>query len=184
MAKTFSNALALGFKAPSFALTDVISDKIVSLEDFPSDKPLVLMFICNHCPYVKLINAQLVKLVKVYEKKASFVAINSNDIAAYPEDSPENMKKLATEEGYSFPYLFDATQEIAKAYQAACTPDFYVFNEKRHLVYHGQFDDARPGNSQPIDGHNLAQALDALLSQQAPSAEQIPSLGCNIKWKS
>lgn len=185
MTKTASTMLALGTHAPSFSLLDVISGHKVGLSSSQKSKATVIMFICNHCPYVKHINRELSKLANDYIKKAvRFIAINSNDVAAYPDDSPENMKKTALKEGYPFPYLYDETQEVAKAYQAACTPDFYVFDTNLELVYRGQFDDSRPGNLIEVTGRSIRQTLDCLLSNLPVDTEQKPSLGCNIKWKS
>ena len=185
MAKTPSNnMLSLGTDAPEFTLLDVISGHKLSLKKLKGTDATVIMFICNHCPYVKHVNKELTRLANDYlSPKVGFIAINSNDIAAYPDDSPENMKKTAQVENYPFPYLFDETQEVAKAYKAACTPDFYLFDAELKLVYHGQLDDSRPGNAFPPNGDSIRQALDCLLSQQPIDVQQKPSLGCNIKWK-
>lgn len=184
MAKTPSNMLALGTQAPEFSLRDVISGRMIGLNHSVEIKATIIMFICNHCPYVKHVNKEISNLAHDYNNKGvNFIAINSNDISNYPEDSPENMKRTAQEESYSFPYLFDETQEVAKAYKAACTPDFYVFNSKLKLVYRGQLDDSRPGNSIPVTGNSIRQALDSLLNNETVNIEQKPSLGCNIKWK-
>lgn len=184
MAKTPSNMLPLGTKAPDFALYDTISGKILSLETLKSPKATVIFFICNHCPFVKHINFALVALANDYAKQGvQCIAINSNDIIHYPEDSPERMAEAAQELNYPFPYLFDETQEIAKAYQAACTPDFYIFNHDLCCVYRGQLDDSRPGNDLPVTGKDIRQALDALLANEPINPIQKPSLGCNIKWK-
>lgn len=184
MAKTPSNMLPLGTDAPRFTLLDVMSTNKVSLDKAKGENATVIMFICNHCPYVKHVNNALTQLAQDYiPNKVSFIAINSNDVDSYPDDSPENMKKTAAVEGYPFPYLFDETQEVARAYQAACTPDFYVFDADLKLVYRGQLDDSRPGNHIPVTGSSIRQALDCLLHQQPVSIEQKPSLGCNIKWK-
>lgn len=184
MTKTASNMLPLGTPAPQFSLLDVMSGHKVQLNNFSKVKATVVMFICNHCPYVKHINKELTQLANDYiPKGVNFIAINSNDVEAYPDDSPDNMKKTAHREGYPFPYLFDPTQEVARAYQAACTPDFYVFDSKLQLVYRGQLDDSRPGNQIAVTGHSIRQALDCLLTNLPISAEQKPSLGCNIKWK-
>lgn len=185
MAKTPSTMLPLGTQAPHFSLLDVVSGKKIYLDGSNDAKSTVVMFICNHCPYVKHINQELTKLAKDYMPKGVFFfAINSNDVIAYPDDSPENMKKTALAEDYPFPYLYDETQEVAKAYQAACTPDFYVFDSNLALVYRGQLDDSRPGNSIKVTGSSIRHALDCLLSDQPVNSEQKPSLGCNIKWKS
>lgn len=184
MAVTPSNMLPLGTKAPNFTLLDTVSNKQLTLDTLKSDKATVIMFICNHCPYVKHIQQQLVTMVKKYQSKGiTFIAINSNDVKNYPDDSPENMRVTAEEYGYSFPYLYDETQSVAKAYQAACTPDFYVFDANLDCVYRGRFDDATPGNNNPVTGKELSQALDQLLSNQPISSTQNPSVGCNIKWK-
>lgn len=183
MVKTASTMLPLGTKAPSFALPN-IDGKIVSLEDFADRKALVVMFICNHCPFVKHLRSALAEFGREYQAKGvGIVAINPNDAAAYPDDSPQKMIEEARSAGYTFPYLYDETQAVAKAYRAACTPDFYVFNAERALVYRGQFDSSRPGNGKPITGADLRAAVDAVLAGRAPSPEQRPSIGCNIKWK-
>lgn len=183
MALTASTMLPLGTKAPDFCLPDTAGRK-VSLQDF-ADKPvLVVMFICNHCPYVKHIRTQLAEFCREMQARdVGVVAINSNDAVQYPDDSPENMKKEVQAAGYTFPYLYDETQEVAKAYAAACTPDFYVFDSNRRLVYRGQFDDSRPGNNIPVTGKDLRDAIDALLTGKTLSLRQKPSMGCNIKWK-
>jgi len=184
MAETPSTMVDLGTKAPDFNLPDAVSGENVSLEDVKSDKATVIMFICNHCPFVKHVKEELTKLASEYKKKgASFAAINSNDVENYPQDSPENMKKDAERFGYPFPYLFDETQEVAKAYDAACTPDFYIYDKDLKLVYRGQLDDSRPGNNIPVTGKDLRGALDNVLEGKKVSEEQKPSLGCNIKWK-
>ncbi|KTC93733.1 MULTISPECIES: thioredoxin family protein [Legionella] len=184
MAKTPSNMLPLGTYAPQFSLIDVISNEKKELSSFNEAKSTVVMFICNHCPYVKHVSKELTRLANDYlPKGVNFIAINSNDIENYPDDSPENMKKTALEEGYPFPYLFDETQEVAKAYQAACTPDFFVFDANLVLVYRGQLDDSRPGNQIEVTGSSIRKALDCLLIDQPIKCEQKPSLGCNIKWK-
>ncbi|NIT12965.1 MAG: redoxin domain-containing protein [Candidatus Dadabacteria bacterium] len=184
MALTPSNMIPLGTKAPDFQLPDAVSGNEMSLDRLKSDKATVIMFICNHCPYVKHIQQGLVELANDYiPKGVSFIAINSNDVANYPDDSPENMKKVAERLGYPFPYLFDESQEIAKAYDAACTPDFYIFDADLKLVYRGQMDDSRPGNGKPVTGADIRKALDQILEGSAISEDQIPSIGCNIKWK-
>lgn len=185
MALTPSTMLPLGTKAPGFKLKDAIDGRIKSLDELRSDKATVIMFICNHCPYVKHVQKGLVELAKDYIKKGvSFIAINSNDVEKYSEDSPENMKKVADRLAYPFPYLFDETQETARSYKAACTPDFYVFNEDMKLVYRGQMDESRPGNGIPVTGKDLRNALDNILNNEPVSEKQVPSIGCNIKWKS
>ncbi|MFC4076147.1 thioredoxin family protein [Salinithrix halophila] len=185
MARTESTMLPLGSQAPNFSLPDVVSGQTCSLNDLRSEHATVLMFICNHCPFVKHVQDQLVQLAKDYQAKGiSFVAISSNDVEAYPEDSPEKMKELAEEMNYPFPYLYDETQEVAKAYHAACTPDFFVFDGGLRLAYRGQLDDSRPGNDIPVTGESIRKALDHLLKGEPVPEEQKPSLGCNIKWKS
>ncbi|KTC75591.1 putative thiol-disulfide isomerase [Legionella birminghamensis] len=184
MARTPSNMTELGTPAPQFSLTDVISNKRVDLRSHQGKIATVIMFICNHCPYVKHVNRELSQLAKDYSgKDISFIAINSNDVKNYPDDSPENMRITAIQENYQFPYLFDETQEVAKAYQAACTPDFFIYDADLKLVYRGQLDDSRPGNQIPVTGSSIREALDCLMSNQSISTEQKPSLGCNIKWK-
>jgi thiol-disulfide isomerase/thioredoxin len=181
MALTPSQNIPLGTKAVDFKLLDTNSNQMKTLQDLKSDTATVILFICNHCPFVKHIQQSLIELERVYMPKGiSFVAINANDSEAYPDDRPEKMK----EAGYPFPYLFDATQEVAKAYQAACTPDIYVFDKSLQCVYHGQFDDSRPGNDLPVTGADLKKALDCLLSGHPVNPTQKPSIGCNIKWKS
>ncbi len=184
MVKTLSSMLPLGTYAPQFSLLDPLSGKTVSLNGTEKSLATVIMFICNHCPYVKHVNKGLPRLANDYEnKKVRFIAINSNNIEDYPDDSPENMKKIAINQGYSFPYLFDETQEVARAYQAACTPDFYVFDKNMMLAYRGQFDDSRPGNNIKVSGNSIRMALDCLLDGKPVPDNQKPSIGCNIKWK-
>ena len=176
--------LALGTTAPNFDLYDTVSDTTVSLEDVKGTAGTVIMFICNHCPFVIHVNPELVNLGKEYQEKGiGFVAISSNDVNNYPDDAPDLMKITAKREGYSFPYLYDETQDVAKAYDAACTPDFYLFDGDAKLVYRGQLDDSRPGNGLPLTGLDLRNAMDALLDGDKISSEQKPSIGCNIKWK-
>ncbi|HET56473.1 MAG TPA: thioredoxin family protein [Ignavibacteria bacterium] len=184
MAATPSAMVKLGTKAPDFTLPDTISGKQISLDEIKSDKATVVMFICNHCPYVIHIIDELSEVVKGYQKKGiSFAAISSNDIVNYPQDSPERMKEFAEAHKLSFPYLFDETQEVAKAYHAECTPDIFVFDKDMKLVYRGQFDDSRPSLSKPVTGKDLTAALDAILEGRPVDENQIPSVGCNIKWK-
>jgi peroxiredoxin len=184
MVETASTMLPLGTKAPSFTLLDVVSNKELSLQDIKSEQGTVIMFICNHCPYVIHIQSKLFEIAKHYQAQGiQFAAINANDVENYPEDSPEKMKKLAQEYNISFPYLFDETQAVAKAYNAVCTPDFFLFDKDLRCVYRGQFDSARPGNNKPVTGESLTQAMDALLNNEVIDSEQIPSVGCNIKWK-
>lgn len=176
--------LPLGTPAPDFKLEDTISDKLLSLNDLKSDKATVIMFICNHCPFVKHVDEGIVKLARDYQVKGvSFVAISSNDVENYPQDAPHLMKEEAKKVGYTFPYLYDKTQAVAKAYDAACTPDFYIFDADLKCAYRGQLDDSRPGNGIPVTGRDLRTALDEILAGKEVSASQIPSLGCNIKWK-
>jgi thiol-disulfide isomerase/thioredoxin len=154
------------------------------LKDFSGAKGLVVIFICNHCPYVKHVRKGLIDLAREYEQKGiAFVAVNANDWSAYPDDSPEQMAREAREYGYPFPYLYDESQESARAYRAACTPDLYLFDGQRKLVYRGQLDDSRPGNGVPVTGKDLRAAMDALLKGEEVSPRQKPSLGCNIKWR-
>ena len=184
MARTPSNMLPLGTKAPEFTLQDTISGATLSLHTTRGEIGTVIAFICNHCPYVKHINPALVRLAVEYQRKGiAFLAISSNDIIGYPEDSPELMHQTALREGYSFPYLYDESQEVARAYNAACTPDFYLFNAELQLVYRGQLDDSRPGNGIPVTGADLEQAIAHLIQGRSVSEDQKPSLGCNIKWK-
>ena len=184
MARTPSNMLALNTKAPDFSLPDTISDKNYTLQELKGHKATLIMFICNHCPFVIHVNPQLVQLANEYQQKGiSFIAISSNDIENYPQDSPDKMKLHAKENSYPFPYLYDETQDIAKAYKAACTPDFYIFNHDLHLVYRGQLDDSRPGNGILITGNDIRNALDNILNNTPISKHQKPSIGCNIKWK-
>jgi peroxiredoxin len=176
--------LPWGTLAPDFHLPDAVSGRTVALGDFAQKPALVVMFICNHCPYVKHIQAGLAAFARDYQaKNVGVVAISANDVADYPEDSPAKMKAVAKAAGYTFPYLVDETQAVAKAYRAACTPDLYLFDRDRKLVYRGQFDDSRPGNGQPVTGADLRAACDAVLAGRAPAAAQKPSIGCNIKWK-
>jgi peroxiredoxin len=184
MAATPSNMIALGTVAPDFNLPDTISGKMMGLVELKSDRATVVMFICNHCPYVKHIQSELVQLARTYLPQGiSFVAISSNDVGQYPEDGPGPMKALAEQLGFPFSYLYDESQEVARSYQAACTPDFYIFDSDLKLVYRGQFDDSRPSNQVPVTGQDVRAALDNILSYQPVNPEQKPSLGCNIKWK-
>lgn len=184
MSRTPSTMQELGTKAPDFSLPDVVSDETVSLSDFDDSESLLVIFMCNHCPYVKNIKEALVEFANDYdEEELGIVAISSNDIENYPDDSPEKMAMEAEEFGYPFPYLYDESQEVAKAYGAACTPDFFLFNSERELVYRGQFDDSRPGNDKPVTGEDLREAVDLLLEQRSVVEIQKPSMGCNIKWK-
>ena len=183
MVKTLSTMLPLGTVAPKFSLPDT-NGKRVSLDDAKGAKAYLVMFICNHCPYVKHVAAELARVGRDYQPKGvAIFGINSNDPVAQPQDAPDQMKLEVDARGYTFPYLFDETQQVAKAYRAACTPDFFLFDRDRKLVYRGQLDEARPSNDKPINGRDLRAALDAVLAGGTPSDDQIPSLGCNIKWK-
>jgi thiol-disulfide isomerase/thioredoxin len=184
MALTPSIMIPLGTMAPDFSLPDTVSGKTFSLNELKGTKATVIMFICNHCPYVKHINSELVKLANDYLSKGiSFIAISSNDAATHPEDAPDKMKETALKEKYPFVYLYDESQNTAKDYDAACTPDFYIFNHELKLVYRGQFDDSRPSNQVPLTGNDIRSALNNILSGTAVSLFQRPSIGCNIKWK-
>ena len=184
MANTPSNMLPLGTQAPDFSLKDTITNSVLSLNDLKGNSGTVIMFICNHCPFVIHVNKELVSIANDYTKKGiGFIAISSNDAVNYPQDSPENMKIHAKREGYPFPYLYDETQEVAKVYDAACTPDLYVFDVDLKLTYRGQLDDSRPGNGIPVTGNDLRHALDCLLENKPNDRPQKPSIGCNIKWK-
>jgi thiol-disulfide isomerase/thioredoxin len=179
-----SYMLPLGTLAPSFELPDTVSGNVLSLEQLKSDRATVVMFLCNHCPYVLHVNEEVVRLVDEYEKKdVAFIGISSNDAQAYPQDGPKEMKTHAERVGYLFPYLYDESQEVAKAYDAACTPDFYVFDGDLKLVYRGRLDDSRPKNTNPLTGRDLRTAIDAVLAGTQVSETQYPSGGCNIKWK-
>lgn len=183
MVMTASTMLPLGTEAPDFTLPDTHGD-LVSLSDFAGARALVVVFMCNHCPFVKHVIEGLVRLVKEYQPEGvAFVGINANDVDSYPEDRPERMAQFAREKGFSFPYLFDATQDVAKSYHAACTPDFFVFDEDRKLIYRGQMDDSRPGSDIPVTGADLRIVLEAVLEGEPAPEEQRPSMGCNIKWK-
>jgi thiol-disulfide isomerase/thioredoxin len=184
MVKLASAMLPLGTQAPDFLLTDTVTNSQFSLKKISGEKATVVCFICNHCPYVKHIIKQLPKLANDYiERGVGFVAINSNDITQYPDDSPKHMLAYANEYKFPFPYLFDETQEVALAYQAKCTPDFYVFNHDMELVYRGQLDDSRLGNNIKVSGNSIRLALDNILNDKPISEIQKPSLGCSIKWK-
>jgi peroxiredoxin len=176
--------LALGTPVPDFNLPDTEGD-MVSPADFSHTTALLVIFMCNHCPFVKHVFSELVKLIREYQKKGVVVVgISSNDVGSFPEDSPEMMAEIARKAGFTFPYLYDQSQEVAKAYHAACTPDFFLFDRKRKLVYRGQMDDSRPGNNIPVTGKDLRAAMDAVLEGKEVDKKQKPSLGCNIKWKS
>ena len=184
MAITESKMMALGTKAPDFELQDVVVGQLRKLDDFKSDVATVVMFICNHCPFVQHVRDELINVANDYiPKDIAFIAICSNNEEAFPEDGPEHMKQVAQSLDFPFPYLHDKTQQAAKDYQAACTPDFYVFDGSMNCLYRGQLDGSRPGNNIPVNGEDLRKALDAILAGRKPSSEQKPSIGCNIKWK-
>ncbi len=184
MTLTPSTMLALGTKAPDFQLPDVVSGKIISLATFADKKALLVMFICQHCPFVKHVQQELAKIGRDYKNKSlAMVAISANDVANYPNDSPEKLKEMAEKLDFPFPLCYDETQETAKAYTAACTPDFFLFDGNNQLVYRGQLDDSRPGNDKPVTGKDLRHAIDLVLAGQEVSQEQKASIGCNIKWK-
>ena len=183
MAQTESTMAALGMPAPDFALPDT-GGRTVVLGDFADARGLLVVFMCNHCPFVRHLREELARSVKRYQEKGlAVVGISSNDVEAFPQDGPELMAREVEELGYSFPYLFDETQSVAKAYTAACTPDFFLFDNGRRLVYRGQFDGSRPGNDVPVTGADLGAAVEALLEGSPVSPDQRPSIGCNIKWK-
>jgi thiol-disulfide isomerase/thioredoxin len=184
MAKTLSTMLPLGTTLPQFELTDTVSGKTICHTDFPEDHGVLVMFICNHCPYVIHLQDAISRMAQeCAAAPLSIIAINSNDVEKYPQDGPDAMKALAEELSWSFPYCLDASQELAKTFQAACTPDFYVFGKAKTLCYRGQFDDSRPKSDAPITGNDLRDALTAMLAGDPPPQEQKPSMGCNIKWK-
>jgi peroxiredoxin len=183
MSLTPSTMLPLGTAAPDFKLPDT-NGTTVALADFRGQPALLVIFMCNHCPYVKHLRAGLAQLARDYRPRgAAIVGINANDVANYPEDRPAKMKEEVKAAGYLFPYLYDETQAVAKAYRAACTPDFYLFDKNQKLVYRGQFDDSRPGNGVPVTGNDVRAALDAVLAGQPVPPDQKPGIGCNIKWK-
>jgi len=183
MARTPSTMRALGSAAPDFRLPEPLSGRQLGLSDF-SGQALLLIFTCNHCPFVLHILDELVRVLKPYQAQGlAVLAINANDVTRYPDDAPDKMVQLAQQRGFSFPYLYDETQAVARAYQAACTPDFFLYDAAQQLVYRGQFDDARPGNGVPVTGQDLRAAIEAVLAGRTPVPEQRPSLGCNIKWK-
>jgi peroxiredoxin len=185
MAKTLSTMLELGTAAPNFNLPDVVSGKPVSSDDFADKKGLLVMFICRHCPFVKHVERELARIGNDYAAKdIGIVAISANDPAVSSDDSPESLKEMAAQLGFRFPYLFDESQGTAKAYSAACTPDFFLFDQSRKLVYRGQLDDSRPDNGKPVTGKDLRAAIDAVLADHPVNPDQRASIGCNIKWKS
>ena len=184
MVKTASTMLPLGSRAPDFSLPDCASGKTVSLADLGDHPACVVAFICNHCPFVKHLADEFAALATEYQDKGvAVVAINSNDVENYPDDAPERMTAEVKQRGYTFPYLYDESQEVAKSYHAACTPDFFAFDADRRLVYRGQMDDSRPDNGKPVTGKDLRGALDAVLAGKPVPEDQKPSIGCNIKWK-
>ncbi|MFM6040103.1 MAG: thioredoxin family protein [Sphaerospermopsis kisseleviana] len=184
MVLTASTMLPLGTKAPEFHLPEVVSGENISLANLADKKALLVMFICRHCPFVKHIQTELANLGKDYfNSDLGIVAISANDAQNYPNDAPESLKEMSTELGFKFPFCYDETQETAQAYTAACTPDFFLFDQERKLVYRGQLDDSRPSNNKPVTGADLRAAIEAVLVDQAVTSEQIPSVGCNIKWK-
>jgi peroxiredoxin len=180
-----SMMLPLGTSAPAFALRDVVSEEVYSLDSFKGERALLVMFICRHCPYVVHVQDELARVGETYQDGGlGIVAISSNDPGEYPDDAPERLKEMAQRLHFVFPFCFDETQEVAKAYKAACTPDFYLFDAKRRLVYRGQLDDSRPGNGKPVTGRDLRAAIDAVLAGRPVDSSQKPSIGCSIKWKS
>lgn len=184
MAETPSTMIPLATIAPDFSLIDTRTNEKVTLQQLKSPTATVIMFLCNHCPYVKHIQKKMVEVAKIYQAKGvQFIAISSNDVKSYPQDGPEQMRIEAEANHYSFPYLYDETQAVAKAYHAACTPDFYIFDNQLKCVYRGRFDNSTPGNRQPLTGHDLSSALDNLLVGKPIDVNQLPSVGCNIKWK-
>jgi len=183
MARTPSTMAALGSPAPDFALPDT-DGRVVRLADFDDAPALLVMFICNHCPFVVHIQGALAQLTRGWlERGVAVVGISSNDVSRYPADSPERMKEVAAAAGYAFPYLYDEPQDVTRAYHAACTPDFFLYGADRRLVYRGQLDGSRPGNGVPVTGEDLGRAIDAVLAGEPPLDDQRPSIGCNIKWK-
>ena len=183
MVQTTSTMPELGMSAPDFQLPDVTTGKPVGRDAVKTDKGLLVMFICRHCPYVKHVQQELARLGRDYAGKIGIVAISSNDAVGYPDDAPEALKEQAREVGFTFPYLYDETQQVAKAYGAACTPDFFLYDGALELVYRGQLDEARRGNDKPVTGRDMRAALDAVIAGKPVPADQKPSIGCNIKWK-
>lgn len=184
MAKTTSTMLPLGAKLPRFELRDVVTGQTVSDSDLDGNKGVLVMFICKHCPFVVHVKDELARLGHDYrDREVSMVAISSNDVATYPDDAPEKLAEMSKELGFEFPFLYDESQDVAKAFQAACTPDFFLFDASRELFYRGQLDDSRPGNGAPNDGRDLRVAMDSLIAGEPIDADQKPSIGCNIKWK-
>ena len=183
MARTPSNMVELGSIAPNFNLINTVDDKLISSDNCFSKKGTLIMFICNHCPFVIHVIDEIIKISNQYTNEIDFVAISSNDVKNYPDDGPELMKKLAIDKSFNFPYLYDENQDVAKAYDAACTPDFFLYNDEKKLIYRGQLDDSRPGNEKSVDGKDLRNALDCLIKNVKNNFPQKPSIGCNIKWK-
>ena len=183
MVKTASTMLALGTIAPEFELPDVVSGDTISLSTFSDSKALLVMFICQHCPFVIHVREELSQIGRDYSDRLAIVAISANDVANYPNDSPEKLKQMAEEFNFNFPVCYDETQEVSKSYTAACTPDFFLFDADKKLVYPGQLDDSRPGNNLPVTGKDLRRAIDLVLEKKEIDLEQKPSIGCNIKWK-
>jgi len=184
MAQTPTTLIPLGFAAPAFSLPDAVSGKVKSLDELKSDKATVIMFICNHCPFVVHVTDELVKLANDYIPKGiSFIAISSNDVIKYPQDGPDKMKEFAAANQFPFAYLYDETQDVARAYSAACTPDFSIFDGDLKCIYRGQLDDSRPSNGKPVTGRDIREALDSILAGKSVSVDQKVSIGCNIKWK-
>jgi peroxiredoxin len=184
MARTASTMLSLATPAPTFALPDVVSGQTTTLESFAGQQALLVMFICRHCPYVKHMQAELAQIGQDYQQQSlGIVAISANDAVKYPDDGPESLREMVQEVGFTFPFCFDETQEVAKAYTAACTPDFFLFDQDRKLFYRGQLDDSRPGNDLPVTGKDLRAAIDRVLAGQPADSDQKPSIGCNIKWR-
>ncbi len=184
MPKTESTMMPLGSRAPSFSLPDTVSGRTLTLDEVAGERATLVMFICNHCPFVKHIVQGIVALARDYGNKGvGIVAISANDVESHPEDSPDNMARFAAENGFTFPYLYDETQEVARAYKAACTPDFFLFDSELACIYRGRFDGARPGSDEPVTGNDLRAALDAVVAGEPVGKLQQPSIGCNIKWK-
>jgi thiol-disulfide isomerase/thioredoxin len=184
MALTESTMLSLGTRAPEFYLQDTITGEFKSYNDIQGEKGTLIMFLCNHCPYVIHVNEEIVRIAQEYFNKGiGFAAISSNDVVHYPDDAPDKMRLVAKVLKYPFPYLYDETQDVAKRYDAACTPDLYLFDSNQSLYYRGRLDESRPGNDKPLNGKDLRLALDLLLRKEAPLKHQYPSAGCNIKWK-
>ena len=184
MAFTESNMLPIGTAAPGFSLPDTVSGRVLTFDEVAGERATVVMFLCNHCPFVLHVNEELVKLANDYStQKINFIAISANDVITHPGDAPDKMKATALQMKYPFPYLYDETQETAKAFNAACTPDFFIYNKNLELVYRGQLDNSRPGNGIAVTGKDIRHALDCLINNEPVSAEQKASIGCNIKWK-